>query len=57
MPEHISNLNIQNDIFQLLDKVIKTGVPAEIERKGKRGAFSISRKLLRGQGCKKMQDF
>ena len=36
MPEQVSNLNIQKDIFQLLDKVIKTGVPVEIERKGKR---------------------
>jgi len=44
MPEQISNLNIQNDIFQLLDKVIKTGVPVEIERKGKRLLISPAEK-------------
>ena len=44
MPEKVSNLNIQNDIFQLLDKVIKTGVPVEIERKGKRLLISPAEK-------------
>jgi antitoxin (DNA-binding transcriptional repressor) of toxin-antitoxin stability system len=44
MPEQVSNLNIQNDIFQLLDKVIKTGVPVEIERKGKRLLISPAEK-------------
>ena len=44
MPEQVSKLNIQNDIFQLLDKVIKTGVPVEIERKGKRLFISPAEK-------------
>jgi hypothetical protein len=44
MPEQISNLDVQNDIFQLLDKVIKTGVPVEIERKGKRLLISPAEK-------------
>ena len=44
MAEQVSNLNIQNDIFQLLDKVIKTGVPVEIERKGKRLLISPAEK-------------
>ena len=44
MPEQVSNLNIQNNIFQLLDKVIKTGVPVEIERKGKRLLISPAEK-------------
>ena len=44
MPEQVSNLNIQNDIFQLLDKVIETGVPVEIERKGKRLLISPAEK-------------
>ena len=44
MPEQVFNLNIQNDIFQLLDKVIKTGVPVEIERKGKRLLISPAEK-------------
>lgn len=44
MPQQVSDLNIQNDIFQLLDKVIKTGVPVEIERKGKRLLISPTEK-------------
>jgi len=36
MPQQISDANIQKDILRLLDKVVKTGVPLEIERKGKR---------------------
>ncbi len=44
MPQQVSDLNIQNDIFQLLDKVIKTGVPVEIERKGKRLLISPAEK-------------
>ena len=44
MPEQVSNLNIPNNIFQLLDKVIKTGVPVEIERKGKRLLISPAEK-------------
>jgi len=31
-----SAYNNQKDIFQILDKVAETGVPREIERKGKR---------------------
>ena len=44
MPQQVSDLNIQNDILQLLDKVIKTGVPVEIERKGKRLLISPAEK-------------
>ncbi len=44
MSQQVSDLNIQNDIFQLLDKVIKTGVPVEIERKGKRLLISPAEK-------------
>ena len=44
MSQQVSDLNIQNDIFQLLDKVIKTGVPVEIERKGKRLIISPAEK-------------
>jgi hypothetical protein len=36
MPQQASDSNIQREILGLLDKVIKTGVPVEIERKGKR---------------------
>jgi hypothetical protein len=44
MNQKSSNLTIQNDIVQLLDKVIKTGVPVEIERKGKRLLISPAEK-------------
>ncbi len=36
MPQQVSDINIQKDILKLLDKVVKTGIPLEIERKGKR---------------------
>jgi hypothetical protein len=38
MPQKASNLGLkkQNDIIKLLDSVAKTGIPAELERKGKR---------------------
>jgi hypothetical protein len=38
MPQKASNLGSkkQNDIIKLLDSVAKTGIPAELERKGKR---------------------
>jgi hypothetical protein len=35
MPQPASDSNIQRDIIGLLDKVVKTGVPVEIEIKGK----------------------
>ncbi len=36
MAQKASNANIKRDILELLDKVAKTGIPVEIERKGKR---------------------
>jgi hypothetical protein len=36
--------NIQRDILRLLDKAVKTGVPVEIERKGKRLLISPAEK-------------
>jgi hypothetical protein len=36
MSQQNSNSIVQRDIIGLLDKVVKTGVPVEIERKGKR---------------------
>ena len=44
MPHQITNLKNQNDIFRLLDKVIKTGVPVVLERKGKRLLISPAEK-------------
>ena len=44
MPQQTLDRNIQNDILRLLDKVVKTGIPVEIERKGKRLLVSPVRK-------------
>ena len=44
MPQRVSDINIQKDILSLLDKVVKTGVPVEIERKGKRLLISPAEK-------------
>ena len=44
MPQQSSDSNIQRNILRLLDQVVKTGVPAEIERKGKRLLISPAKK-------------
>jgi len=44
MSQHVSHINIQEDILQLLDKVLSTGVPVEIDRKGKRLLISPAKK-------------
>ncbi len=44
MAQPVSDSNIQRDILGLLDKVVKTGVPVEIERKGKRLLISPAEK-------------
>ena len=44
MPQQASEPNIQRDIIELLDNVVKTGVPVEIERKGKRLLISPAEK-------------
>ena len=44
MPQQTLDRNIQNDILRLLDKVVKTGIPVEIERKGKHLLVSPVRK-------------
>ncbi len=44
MSQQVSHTNIQEDILQLLDKVLSTGVPVEIERKGKRLLISPAKK-------------
>ena len=44
MPQQASDTNIQKDILGILDKVVKTGVPMEIERKGKRLLISPAEK-------------
>ena len=44
MPQPASDSNIQRDIIGLLDKVVKTGVPVEIEIKGKHLLISLVEK-------------
>jgi len=44
MSQQVSHTNIQEDILQLFDKVLSTGVPVEIERKGKRLLISPAEK-------------
>lgn len=44
MSQQVSHTNIQEDILELLDKVLSTGVPVEIERKGKRLLISPAKK-------------
>ena len=44
MPHQATDLKKQKDIFRLLDKVIKTGVPVVLERKGKRLLISPAEK-------------
>ena len=36
MSSMISATELQKNLYRLLDEVLKTGVPVEIERKGKR---------------------
>jgi len=50
MSQQVSHTNIQEDILQLFDKVLSTGVPVEIERKGKRLLISPAKKR-RELGC------
>jgi antitoxin (DNA-binding transcriptional repressor) of toxin-antitoxin stability system len=44
MPQQTCYRDTQEDILQLLDKVLSTGEPVEIERKGKRLLISPAKK-------------
>jgi hypothetical protein len=44
MPQQIPDINVQEDILRLLDEVVKTGIPIQIERKGKRIFISPAEK-------------
>jgi hypothetical protein len=57
MPQQVSDINIQEDILRLLDKVVKTGVPLEIERKGKRLLISPAKKHRDLDCLENHQDF
>ena len=57
MPQKVSHGNIEEDILHLLDKVLKTGVPVEIERKGKRLLISPAEKRRELDSLEKHPDF
>ena len=57
MPQQVSDISIEKDILRLLDKVVKTGVPLEIERKGKRLLISPAKKHRNLDCLEKHQDF
>lgn len=57
MPQQVSHRNIEEDILHLLDKVLKTGVPVEIERKGKRLLISPAEKRRELDSLEKHPDF
>ena len=44
MPNQSTDLKNQKDIFRLLDKVLKTGTPIVLERKGRRLLISPAEK-------------
>lgn len=44
MTQQVSYKDIEEDILQVLDKVLSTGTPAQIERKGKRLLISPAEK-------------
>ena len=44
MSQQATDSNIQRNILELLDKVVKTGIPEEIERKGRRLLISPAEK-------------
>jgi len=57
VPQQVSDIKIQKDILRLLDKVVKTGVPLEIERKGKRLLISPAKKRRDLNCLEKHPDF
>jgi len=57
MAQKASSSNIQKDILGLLDKVAKTGIPVEIERKGTRLLITPAEKLRNLDGLDEHPDF
>lgn len=57
MPHQVPYTNIKEDILQLLDKVLSTGVPVEIERKGKRLVISPAEKRRKLDWLQKHPEF
>ena len=57
MPQQVPDKHIQKDLLRLLDKVVKTGTPVEIERKGKRLLISPAEKHRNLDCLEKHPDF
>ena len=57
MPQQVPDKNIQKDLLRLLDEVVKTGTPVEIERKGKRLLISPAGKHRNLDCLEKHPDF
>ena len=57
MLQQVSDKNIQKDFLRLLDQVVKTGTPVEIERKGKRLLISPAEKHRNLDCLEKHPDF
>ena len=57
MPQQVPDKNIQKDLLRLLDEVVKTGTPVEIERKGKRLLISPAEKHRNLDCLEKHPDF
>jgi len=53
----LRDINIQKDILRILDKVVNTGIPLEIERKGKRLLISPAKKRRDLNCLEKHPDF
>ena len=57
MPQQICYRDTQGDILHLLDKVLSTGLPVEIERKGQRLVISPAEKRRELDCLEKHPDF
>ncbi|MCF8084397.1 MAG: type II toxin-antitoxin system Phd/YefM family antitoxin [Deltaproteobacteria bacterium] len=57
MPQQVSYGNIEEDILKVLDEGLSTGVPVEIERKGKRLLISPAKKRRDLDRLEKHPDF
>jgi len=57
MPQQLTDKNIQKHFLRLLDQVVKTGTPVEIERKGKRLLISPAEKHRNLDCLEKHPDF
>ena len=57
MSQQVSNISSQKDILRILDEVVNTGIPLEIERNGKRLLISPTKKYRDLDCLEKHADF